>query len=226
MAKSKKNSQVQKNDKDSADIKAQPAESESAQTAADIIPEEAAIDDKLDGGSVLEGLQKQCDEYKDNYFRAVAELENIRRRAEKQIADAHRFALTRFAVAVSDVRDCLESALDNVGDGEKMAEGVDLTLRKLVAAMDDHHILPIRPDIGVTFDPQMHMAIGMCPPSAESPNGTVAVVVQAGYMLNGRVLRAANVMVSREADAPAADKSGDDDGKNDKADGEDTAKDT
>lgn len=150
----------------------------------------------------LDEAQKALDEHNDNYLRLAAELENVRRRSEKKIAEAHQFALSDFALAVGEVRDCLETALESAAEQhDKMHEGVSLTLRKLVAAMDARHILPIKPDIGVAFDPAIHMAIGQQTATAQAAAGAVAAVVQCGYMLNGRVIRAANVIVA--ADAPA-----------------------
>ncbi|MCH9705818.1 MAG: nucleotide exchange factor GrpE [Proteobacteria bacterium] len=153
----------------------------------------------------VEELAKQLSEAQENYLRMAAELENVRRRAEKRISEAHQYALTDFALAIGEVRDCLEVAIETASDApagelDKMQEGVALTLRKLVAAMDARHILPIKPDVGVTFDPEIHMAIGQLPATAQAAADTVAAVVQAGYMLNGRIIRAANVMVAKAAD--------------------------
>lgn len=157
-----------------------------------------------------EQAEKRAAEYFEHSFlRASSELENLRRRVEKRISEAHKFALSDFAIAMGEVRDCLEAAVDADGDAKKIQEGLALTLRKLTTAMDVRHILPIRPDVGVDFDPAMHNAIGTAPATPAAPENTVAVVVQSGYMLNGRVLRAANVMVSRAATGAAAnDKAG------------------
>lgn len=150
----------------------------------------------------LEAAMQEAASHKENYLRMAAELENLRRRSEKKITEAHQFALTDFALAVGEVRDCLEAALaDASAEADKMREGVDLTLRKLVAAMDTRHILPIQPDIGAAFDPAIHMAIGQMPATPQAQADTVGAVVQAGYMLNGRVIRAATVMVAVDATA-------------------------
>ena len=169
----------------------------------------------------LAAAQQEVAELKDNLLRAAAELENVRRRSEKKINDAFQFALTDFALAVGEVRDCLEAALDsaNADQQEKMREGVELTLRKLVSAMDARHILPITPDIGAPFDPAIHMAIGQMPASKQAAANTVAAVIQAGYMLNGRVIRAANVMVAIEVEAGGdEDDAAEDTEKTEKAD--------
>jgi len=144
---------------------------------------------------------KASEQFDHSFLKALAAMENLRRRSEKQVSDAHKFALADFIPAIGDVRDCLETAINNNADDvEKLREGVALTLRKLVNAMDSRHILPIRPDVGAQFDPTIHMAIGMLPPTAQAPEKTVAAVVQAGYMLNGRIIRPANVMVSKQAE--------------------------
>ena len=148
---------------------------------------------------------KAAQQFDHSFLKAVADMENIRRRNEKSISDAYKFALSDFVPAIGEVRDCLETAINNADDIEKLHEGVSLTLRKLVSAMDARHILPIRPDIGAMFDPAMHMAIGMLPATATAPEKTVAAVIQVGYMLNGRIIRPANVMVSKQAEAENKD---------------------
>lgn len=150
-------------------------------------------------------LRKKTEDYHDLYLRAAAELENLRRRSEKQISEAHQFALSSFTLSIGEVRDCLETALQHDNDRDKMHEGLTLTLRKLVTAMEQHHITPVRPDVGAGFDPTIHSAIGTAPATNEAPPDTVNVVVQSGYMINGRIVRPASVIVSKAAEDTAAD---------------------
>ena len=172
-----------------------------AETEAD---ESAAETAETDLQQQLETAQAALAEQQENYLRAAAELENLRRRSEKKLAEVQQFMLASFALDVGEVRDCLEAALETaqpekMEQAEKMHEGVTLTLRKLVSAMDKRHILPIKPDLGASFDPTVHMAIGQLPASADTPADSIAAVVQNGYMLNGRVIRAASVMVAAVA---------------------------
>ena len=136
----------------------------------------------------------------DMYLRAEAEKNNIRRRAEEQVMQTRKFALEGFARGICDVCDCLEAALLADGDGQKMHEGVTLTLRKLAAVMEANGIRSVRPDAGASFDPALHQAIGV-DSSGQQPANTVVAVAQCGYTINGRVVRAARVMVSKPADS-------------------------
>ena len=196
---------------DAADAAApEQAVAEKSAAAEDAPAEELTLEQQL------EAAVQEAATHRDNYLRMAAELENFRRRSEKKISEVQQYVLADFALAVGEVRDCLEAAVAAAAaENEKTREGVELTLRKLVAAMDARHILPIYPDIGATFDPAIHMAIGQMPATKDAQADTVAAVVQAGYMLNGRVIRAANVMVAvgapaeaAEAEAAAAEKGG------------------
>ncbi|MDM5146981.1 nucleotide exchange factor GrpE [Candidatus Persebacteraceae bacterium Df01] len=133
-------------------------------------------------------------ELRDLYLRSVAETENQRRRAEEKIANARKFAISVFATSICDVCDCLESASTAKEDG--MREGLELTLRKLTAAMDTNGIRPIRPDEGASFDPNLHQSVGFSQ-NSDLPPQTVATVVQTGYTLNGRVVRAATILLNK-----------------------------
>ncbi|MBE8158266.1 MAG: nucleotide exchange factor GrpE [Betaproteobacteria bacterium] len=135
---------------------------------------------------------------RDLYLRAAAEKENTLKRAEAEIKKARDFALNHFSRGICEVRDCLESAMSG---GEKTGEGVALTLKKLTVVMEANGIRPVRPDIGAPFDPELHMAIGFDSGGEHAAN-TIAAVVQCGYTLNGRVVRAAGVMVGKPADKP------------------------
>lgn len=171
-----------------------------AAAAAAAVGEETPPPAAADSASAADKpVEEKLREFEEKYLRAEAENQNIRRRAEKSIFEAHQLALKSFVPALGDVYDCLEKSLETEADagGKKMREGVALTLRKLKGVMDAHHILPIRPDIGAAFDPALHMALGMLAQTDAAPAGTVAVVVQPGYMISGRVIRAADVMVGQ-----------------------------
>lgn len=134
-------------------------------------------------------------EHHDAWLRAKAETENVRRRAQDDIAKASKFAGERFAGAMLPVKDSLEAALavDNQ-TLEKLKEGVELTLRQLVAAFESQGLTEENP-IGQRFDPNRHQAISAIDADAE-PN-TVINVLQKGYLLHERVIRPAMVVVSK-----------------------------
>ena len=143
-------------------------------------------------------LESELEQARDLHLRAAAETENARKRADEQSRLARQFALDSFARALIEIPDCLEAALVAVDD---KTQGVMLTLRKLMAAFEANGIRTIEPVAGVEFDPSLHQAMTVKPDSTAAPN-TVAAVLQKGYTLNGRVLRAAGVVVHR---APADD---------------------
>ncbi len=143
-------------------------------------------------------------ELKDKLLRALAEMENLRRRTEKDLADARAYGVTRFARDMLDVGDNLRRALESVppeareaadGPFKALIEGVDLTERDFLKKMESHGVRKIVPE-GQKFDPNLHQAIFEIPDETK-PNGTVMTVVQAGYVIGERVLRPAMVGVSK-----------------------------
>ena len=134
-------------------------------------------------------------EVSDAYLRAKAEAENTRRRAEDEISKARRYAVEGFAESLLPVRDSLEAtvAIANVTP-EQLLEGVQATLRQLVAALERNKVLQINPPPGTKFDPHQHQAISVVPSEQEA--GTVVTVLQKGYLIVDRVLRPALVIVS------------------------------
>ena len=152
----------------------------------------------IDLAARVAALESELEQARDLHLRAAAETENARKRADEQSRLARQFALDSFARALIEIPDCLEAALAAVDD---KTQGVMLTLRKLMAAFEANGIRTIEPVAGVEFDPSLHQAMTVKPDSAAAPN-TVAAVLQKGYTLNGRVLRAAGVVVHR---APADD---------------------
>lgn len=134
-------------------------------------------------------------EHHDAWLRAKAETENVRRRAQDDIAKASKFAGEKFAGAMLPVKDSLEAALAVENQTlEKLREGVELTLRQLVAAFESQGLSEENP-IDQRFDPNRHQAISAIEADAE-PN-TVINVLQKGYLLHERVIRPAMVVVSK-----------------------------
>jgi len=154
-------------------------------------PEAAAVDDVA---AQLAALEAKAREHYDLYMRAVAEGENIRRRAQDDVAKAHKFAIENFADNLLPVMDSLQAALaDGSGDIAKLREGIELTARQLAAAFERGKIVELNP-VGEKFDPHRHQAISMVPADQE-PN-TVVTVLQRGYTIAERVLRPALVTVA------------------------------
>ncbi|MFS8035411.1 nucleotide exchange factor GrpE [Xanthobacter sp. AM11] len=154
-------------------------------------------------------LEAEIAGMKDKFLRAFAEAENIRRRAEKEVADARTYGIASFARDVLNVADDLSRALGSVdeearagaeGAFKALLDGLELTERGLVKALEKHGIRKIEPK-GEKFDPNLHQAMFEVPdPSV--PTGTVVQVVQAGYVIGERVLRPAMVGVARGGPKP------------------------
>ncbi|MCU0766165.1 MAG: nucleotide exchange factor GrpE [Gammaproteobacteria bacterium] len=167
-----------------------------AQTGAEAAPR--AEDLRL----LLEDARAKADENFDRFMRATAELENVRRRAERDLEAARKFALERFVAELLPVRDSLELGIGAAGevqaDPAKLHEGMQLTLKMLGDAMQKFGVERVDPQ-GQLFDPNLHQALSV-QPRDDVPANTVVVVVQKGYTLNGRLVRPAMVMVSRAAE--------------------------
>lgn len=150
----------------------------------------------------LAEARKKADEHRDQYLRAVAELENFRKRSERDLENAHKYALERFALELLPVKDSLEMGLVAAESGPpeaaKLKEGVELTLKMLTAAMEKFNIREVDPQ-GERFNPELHQAMSVQIREDMEPDH-VATVVQKGYLLNDRLIRPALVMVSRAAD--------------------------
>lgn len=129
--------------------------------------------------------------------RAIAELENVRRRADRDVANAHRYSLEKFANALLPVIDSIEQALQ-LADKEVnagMHEGLELTMKLFTDVLDKFDVKIIDP-LGEIFDPQQHEAMSMQISNEVAPN-TILAVFQKGYKLNDRVIRPARVIVAR-----------------------------
>jgi molecular chaperone GrpE len=145
--------------------------------------------------AALEAAELKLREQQDLYLRAVAETENARRRAQEEVAKAHKFAIESFAEALVPVFDSLEKAAGDTGANvQVLREGVELTLRQLTAAFERGRLQPINP-LGERFDPHRHQAISMVPGDGSLAANHVAAVLQKGWMITDRVLRPALVTV-------------------------------
>lgn len=148
----------------------------------------------------LARAQAEAIEFRDLYLRAKAEVENVRRRGQDDVAKAHKYAIEGFAESLLPVRDSLEMALQAPSTSpESLREGVDATLRLLIAAFAKHKLIEIEP-VGQKFDPKQHQAISMVPAAGLQPPvaaNHVVNVLQKGYMINDRVLRPAMVTVAQ-----------------------------
>src|SRR5436190_132513 len=160
-------------------------------------------------------LAKEAADLKDRLLRTLAEMENLRRRTEREVADARVYGVTNFARDILAVADNMERALKALDDeirekadaGVKaLLDGVELTERELIKVMEKHGVKKIEPQ-GQKFDPNLHQAMFEIPdPSV--PAGTVVQIMQPGYTIGERVLRPALVGVSKggpKAQAPATD---------------------
>jgi molecular chaperone GrpE len=141
-------------------------------------------------------LNQKLSEMQDNFLRAKAEGENIRRRAAEDIAKAHKFAIENFAEHLIPVADSLHAALATEAvDAKGFKEGLEITLKQLTSAFEKGRLGEINPAPGDKFDPHLHQAIAMVP--ADQDANTVVSVLQRGYLLADRILRPALVTVSQ-----------------------------
>ena len=151
--------------------------------------------------SVTEQLQLEVAAAKDQVLRVQAEMQNLRRRAERDVENAHKYALDKFAPALLPVVDNLERALaaiDSEDAAQKsVAEGIELTLKTFVEVLTRHKVEVVDP-AGQPFDAELHQAVSAVPNPDLEPN-TVIDVFQKGYTLNGRLLRPAMVVVSKQS---------------------------
>jgi molecular chaperone GrpE len=166
-----------------------------------VLPETAAQLVELERlQQALADSEERARSHWEQYLRAVADLENVRKRAARDIEAANRYGLEKFAQELLPVRDSLELAVQNAGraDARSLAEGQEATLKLLNKALERLGVAVIDP-LGEPFDPARHDAMMMQESKTAEPN-SVLQVVQPGYELNGRLLRPARVIVAR---APA-----------------------
>ncbi len=149
----------------------------------------------------LAEAQAQVAEARDAQLRAHAEMENVRRRAQRDVEAAHRYAIERFAVDLVEVRDTLELGIAAAGpspEASGLVEGMQATLRMIDKAFEKAGIAVLDP-LGAAFNPEFHEAM-VTQPTAEQPPGSILAVVQKGFTLNGRLLRPARVVIARAPD--------------------------
>jgi molecular chaperone GrpE len=144
----------------------------------------------------LASTEARLAEMHDAFMRAKADGENIRRRAQEDVAKAHKFAVESFAEAMVPVKDSLEMALSVESPSiESMKEGVEMTLKQLTSAFEKNRLLEIIPAQGEKLDPMKHQAVAVVP--AEQEANTVVAVLQKGYMIADRLLRPAIVTTAQ-----------------------------
>jgi len=142
----------------------------------------------------LTEMEQQVEKYKDEALRAKAEMQNIIRRAERDVQNAHKYGTEKLLNDLLPVVDSLERGLENGAKDDPMREGLEMTLSLLEKALAKHGIEIIDPKAGDSFNADQHEAMSMQPDPKAKPN-TILKVMQRGYKLNGRVLRAAMVIV-------------------------------
>ncbi len=206
MAREDDSSKVEEANTDQADVENTELEAEVEDS--EVADTEDVPDGELDDDSE-DSLEEQLvaalttiERQKEDVLRAHAEVQNMRRRAEKDVESAHKFALERFSGELLPIIDNLERALQSVPQDQEqddclktVCEGVDLTIKSFVETLKKFNIAQLDP-LGEPFDPQFHQAMSMQENPDVEPN-TVTAVMQKGYTLNGRVLRPAMVMVSK-----------------------------
>ena len=181
---------------DSADTAAEAIAAEKAKDLDTEIVEELLAEDQL---SETEELQEQVSKANDQVLRVQAEMQNVRRRVERDVENAHKYALDKFTAELLPVVDNLERALstiDAADDAQKaVATGLELTLKSFFDVLGRFKIEVVDP-AGQPFDADLHQAVSMVPNPDLEPN-TVMDVFQKGYTLNGRLVRPAMVVVSK-----------------------------
>jgi molecular chaperone GrpE len=156
------------------------------------------------GADPIAVLEAEKADLKDKLLRLMADMENLRRRTEREVADARSYAVANFARDMLNVADNVRRAIESVPDEarasaegafQSLIEGIDLTERDLLKTLERHGVKKLDPQ-GQKFDPNVHQAMFEVP-NAEVPNGTVVQVVQSGYVIGERVLRPALVGVAK-----------------------------
>lgn len=186
---------------------AKPSEEPVQEGVVESVPEpEAAEEAGL--RSELEQAQQKAAEHWEQLLRTRAELENVRRRGERELENAHKYGIERFARELLPVKDSLEMGLEaarSEGSGsEKLIEGTELTLKMLQSALEKFGISEVDP-AGEPFNPELHQAMSMAESVEQAPN-TVLHVMQKGYLLHDRLIRPAMVVVAKAAGAEPGQK--------------------
>lgn len=171
---------------------ANPAELDIHEEVAGLYAEVEALKSQV---AETEGLQAKNTELSEQYLRAKAEVENIRRRADDDVAKARKFSIENFAQDLLSVADSLDAALAiESATNEQLVEGTKATQAQLQSVFDRNKLQSISPAVGVKFDPHSHQAISAVP--SEQDANTIVTVLQKGYQIADRVLRPALVVVA------------------------------
>ena len=191
---------VMKDTADASETQDETSNDEIAADDTDLVDEDGVESaDSEDGDSA--SLETQVEELKEALIRSQADLQNVRRRAERDVENAHKYAVEKFVKDLLAVLDSMDRALElaetTEGFDAAMLEGTQMTHKLLLDTAAKHGVEPINP-VGEAFDPQEHQAMSMVESADHEPN-TVMAVMQKGYKLEGRVIRAAMVMVTKAA---------------------------
>ena len=193
--------EMEQQDEAAADVEAAAGAAKEEAVAGEAETAEAKEEDL---SRLLEDARSKADENWDQLMRARAELENLRRRQQRELESAHKFAIERFVKELLPIKDSLElglnAAQDETADIEKLKEGTELTLNLFNTALEKFEVAIVDPE-GEAFNPELHQAMSMVEREDVEPN-TVVTVIQKGYTLNGRLVRPAMVMVSRAPSKP------------------------
>jgi molecular chaperone GrpE len=150
----------------------------------------------------LEVAENTAAEAKDNMLRLAAEMDNLRKRTVREVEQARKFAVERFAKEVLLIKDSLDMGMQaSQAEGatvESIREGIEITMKQLASGLEKFNIKEIEAE-GAAFNPEFHEAMAMQPSTEHEPN-MVMFVMQKGFMINDRVLRPARVMVSKAPD--------------------------
>lgn len=166
-------------------------------------PAEPVADPAAELKAALAEAQQKAAQNWDAYVRAVAELDNLRKRSQRDLENAHRYALERFLQELLPVKDSLEAGIAVAARStDSLREGLEMTLKMLAVVLERYGVSEINPARGAAFNPEQHEAMTL-QPSTDTPPGAVLQTVQKGYLLNDRLLRAARVIVAKSPDAAA-----------------------
>ncbi|AJC48851.1 nucleotide exchange factor GrpE [Allofrancisella guangzhouensis] len=188
---------MDKEEKNQVEDKNLDTERETEQNSSSRAIHELSIEEQLERSKdTIKELEETCDAMKEEALRAKAEAENVRKRAERDVQNARKFGIERFAKELLPVMDSIEQALKyevKLEESITMKNGVELTAKVLEDVLKKNGLEEVDPT-GEKFDPNMHEAMAMIP-NPELENDIVFEVFQKGYLLNGRVIRAAKVIV-------------------------------
>ncbi|WP_150468557.1 nucleotide exchange factor GrpE [Francisella sp. SYW-9] len=188
---------MSKDEKSNVEDKNLNNEAEAQEEVSNNAIEELSVEEQLERSKdAIKELEETCDAMKDEALRAKAEMENIRRRAEKEVSNARKFGVEKFVKELLPVTDSIDQALKHevkLEEAVAMKEGIELTSKMLFDILKNNGLEELDPK-GEKFDPNIHEAMAMIP-NPEIEDNTVFEVFQKGYLLNGRVVRAAKVIV-------------------------------